>query len=62
MKAGRQPRDTVAEAFDARVSLAEVTHGVSPHGAAPEMKRESSVALVLLLMAPVATVPSTGFL
>ena len=47
--------------FAARSSLAEVTQGVTVQGAAPETNKDTGVALVLLLTATTATVPSAGF-
>jgi hypothetical protein len=48
--------------LEARLSVAEVTHGVMLQGTTPEMYNESGVAAALLLMATTATVPSAGFL
>jgi hypothetical protein len=45
----------------ARLPLDDVTHGVRLHGAAPAMNSDSDVALLLLLIATTATVPSAGF-
>ncbi len=42
-------------------SVADVTHGVTAHGAAPATNRETGVALELPLIATIATVPSDGF-
>ena len=53
---------TVIGLFSARLSLAEVTQGVTVQGAAPETNKDTGVALVLLLMATMTTVPSAGFL
>ncbi len=56
-KVNREPLTETA-LFEAKLSLDDVTHGVMLHGAAPWMKTETFVALVLLLAATIATVPS----
>ncbi len=52
---------TVTLDCEARLALAEVTHGVIEQGAAPEMKTERFAALVLMLMATTTMVPSAWF-
>ena len=52
---------TVMGLLEARLSVAEVTHGVMLQGTTPEMYSESGVALVLVLTATTARVPSAGF-
>ena len=53
---------TVIGLLAARLSLAEVTQGVTVQGAAPDTNKDIGVALALLLMATMTTVPSAGFL
>ena len=52
---------TVTTDLEAKLSLDEVTQGVIEHGAAPAMNTDRFAALVFLLTATTATVPSTGF-
>jgi hypothetical protein len=52
---------TVIGLFSARLSLAEVTQGVTVQGAAPDRNKDIGVALVLLLIATTTAVPSVGF-
>ena len=52
---------TVIGLFEARLSVADVTHGVMLQGTTPETQSDSGVAAVLLLMATTTTVPSAGF-
>jgi hypothetical protein len=47
--------------FEARLSVADVTHGVMLHGPAPEMNSDTGAGLALLLITTTTTVPSARF-